>query len=83
VSAITGISVRLGRNAQLGGKTINPKTDAIIFDGVIFGARYAKCRRFCPWAIYPYWREVRLERAETNVSDGAPAATQIPPSVPT
>ena len=25
-------------------------------------ARYAKCRRFCPRGIYPYWREIWLER---------------------
>ena len=25
-------------------------------------SRYAICRRFCPRAIYPYWREIWLER---------------------
>jgi hypothetical protein len=25
-------------------------------------ARYSVCRRFCPRAIYPYWREIWLER---------------------
>lgn len=44
------------------GKMIHLKTDAIILKGVACEARYAFCRRFCPRAIYPYWREIWLER---------------------
>jgi hypothetical protein len=44
------------------GKMIRFKTDAIILKGVACEARYAFCRRFCPRAIYPYWREIWLER---------------------
>jgi hypothetical protein len=44
-------------------KMIRLKTDAIILKDVVCEARYAICRRFCPRAIYPYWREIWLERA--------------------
>jgi hypothetical protein len=44
------------------GKMIRFKTDAIILKNVFCEARYAIHRRFCPRAIYPYWREIWLER---------------------
>ena len=44
------------------GKMIHFKTDAIVLKDVVCEARYAICRRFCPRAIYPYWREIWLER---------------------
>jgi hypothetical protein len=44
------------------GKMIRFKTDAIVLKDVVCEARYAICRRFCPRAIYPYWREIWLER---------------------
>lgn len=43
------------------GELVRLKNDAIILDGVVCEARYATCRRFCPRAIYPYWREISLE----------------------
>jgi hypothetical protein len=46
------------------GRLTKLKGDAIILDGVVCEARYAKCRRFCPRAIYPYWREIWLERVK-------------------
>ena len=48
---------------------IHLKRDAVILDGVVCGALYADRRLFCPRAIYPYWREIWLERAGS-----APAA---------
>jgi hypothetical protein len=48
------------------GKMLRIKTDAIILKDVACEARYAFCRRFCPRAIIPYWREIWLER----VSEG-------------
>jgi hypothetical protein len=45
------------------GKMVRFKTDAIVLKDVVCEARYAICRRFCPRAIYPYWREIWLERA--------------------
>jgi hypothetical protein len=44
------------------GKMIRFKTDAIVLKNVACEARYAICRRFCPRAIHPYWREIWLER---------------------
>lgn len=44
------------------GKMVRFKTDAIVLENVVCAARYAKCRRFCPRAIYPFWREIWLER---------------------
>ena len=43
--------------------TLRPfKNDAIILEGVTCQARYSHCRRFCPRSIFPYWREIWLER---------------------
>jgi hypothetical protein len=44
-------------------KMVHFKSDAIVLENVVCEARYAKCRRFCPRAIYPFWREIWLERA--------------------
>lgn len=43
-------------------KMIRFKTDAIILKDAVCEARFSVCRRFCPRAIYPYWREIWLER---------------------
>lgn len=52
------------------GKMVRFKTDAIVLENVVCRARYAKCRRFCPRALYPFWREVWLERVPTSQADG-------------
>jgi hypothetical protein len=44
------------------GKMIRFKTDALILDGVVCQARYAKCRKLCPRGYYLYWREIWLDR---------------------
>lgn len=41
------------------------KTPAIILEGVICQSRYAGKRVLCPRAIYPWWREIWLERVES------------------
>jgi hypothetical protein len=48
------------------GKMLRFNTDAIILKDVVCEARYALCRRFCPRAIYPYWREIWLERVSES-----------------
>ncbi|MGB7767968.1 MAG: hypothetical protein WBN22_03840 [Verrucomicrobiia bacterium] len=53
------------------GKMTRMKNEAIILEGVFCQSRYSNCRMFCPRAIYPYWREIWLERISTS-----PAATQ-------
>jgi len=41
------------------GEMIDINSDCIILEGVVCAADY---HRFCPRAIYPYWREVWLEK---------------------
>jgi hypothetical protein len=49
------INERTGRMHHL-------SNDCIMLEDVYCRACYAKHRRFCPRGIYPYWREVWLER---------------------
>ena len=44
------------------GKIITTKNVAIILEDVWCQARYSDCRLFCPRSIYPWWREIWLER---------------------
>jgi hypothetical protein len=44
------------------GRMLNLKNDCIILDAVVCQGFHSKCRRFCPRSIYPYWREIWLER---------------------
>ncbi len=50
------------------GKMLEMKTPCIILDDVVCQARYSNCRLFCPRSIYPYWREIWLERVGPNPS---------------
>ena len=54
------------------GKMQHLKSEPIILDGVICQSKYSEHRYFCPRAIYPYWREVWLERTP-------PDSPQTPP----
>jgi len=44
------------------GKIQELKTPAVILETVICQARYSECRLFCPRSLYPFWREIWLER---------------------
>ncbi len=55
------------------GKMLEMKTPCIILDSVVCQARYSPCRMLCPKSMYPYWREIWLERVGINGSV-APAA---------
>jgi hypothetical protein len=46
------------------------KSPCIILDGVVCQSRYSECRLFCPRSIYPYWREIWLERVPGGKSQG-------------
>jgi len=46
------------------GRMQEMKTPAVILDSVFCQGRYSECRLFCPRAIFPFWREVWLERVE-------------------
>jgi hypothetical protein len=51
------------------GKMQTMKNPCVILDTVVCQARYSGCRLFCPRSLYPFWREIWLERVAT-----APAA---------
>ncbi len=53
------------------GEFIEINSDCVILDGVVCAADY---HRFCTRAIYPYWREIWLERVEEPTGGGCPAA---------
>jgi hypothetical protein len=44
------------------------KTPSVILESVICESRYSECRLFCPRSIYPYWREIWLERVKPDAS---------------
>jgi hypothetical protein len=44
------------------GEMVNIKSDCIILENVVCAADY---HRFCTRAIYPYWREIWLEKVES------------------
>ena len=44
------------------GEVQEMRNPCIILDSVVCQARYSGCRMFCPRSIYPYWREIWLER---------------------
>jgi hypothetical protein len=45
------------------GKMIKMPNSCLILDGVTCSGRLSQYRMFCPRSIYPYWREIWLERA--------------------
>ena len=46
------------------GKMVEMKTACVVLDNVVCQAKYSSCRMFCPRAMYPYWREIWLERVD-------------------
>ena len=53
------------------GKMQEMKNPCIILDSVVCQARYSGCRMFCPRSIYPYWREIWLERVDSTTAGTA------------
>lgn len=63
------------------GKMQEMKTPCIILESVVCQARYSACRMMCPKEMYPYWREIWLERVsplETSQSDSSGAVQKSP-----
>lgn len=64
------------------GKMMHFGKESIILENVICQARHAESRYFCPRAVYPYWREIWLERASEAKSgttgDTAPKTGSSP-----
>lgn len=52
------------------GKMQDMKNPCIILDSVVCEGRYSDCRMFCPRAIFPYWREIWLERVAAASDPG-------------
>ena len=52
------------RSGKTQGKMQEFKNPCIILEAVVCQARYSECRLFCPRSIYPYWREIWLERVD-------------------
>ena len=48
------------------------KTPCIVLESVVCQSRYSECRMFCPRSIYSYWREIWLERVESEGSNPGP-----------
>jgi hypothetical protein len=63
------------------GKMVEMKNPCIVLDSVVCQARYSQCRMLCPKEMYPYWREIWLERVAANSSSasGADAASEMTP----
>jgi hypothetical protein len=68
------------------GEMIELKTDSLTLDGVVCSGERSPSRWFCPRAIYPYWREAWLERADDQTAPVTPqtaAATESTETVDT
>jgi hypothetical protein len=62
------------------GKMVEMKNPCIVLDSVVCQARYSPCRMLCPKEMYPYWREIWLERvAATGSGSGEDAAAEMTP----
>jgi hypothetical protein len=48
------------------GKMLNFKSGSVILEGAFCQSRYSQKRLFCPRAIYPFWREIWLERVDPS-----------------
>jgi len=48
---------------------VEMKNPCIILDSVVCQARYSQCRMLCPKSMYPYWREIWLERVEAKAGE--------------
>ena len=52
------------------GRMIKLPNSCVILDGAACGGKLSPNRMFCPRSIYPFWREVWLERVEQKTHDG-------------
>jgi hypothetical protein len=53
------------------GEMIDIKSDCVILEGVVCAADY---HRFCTRAIYPYWREIWLEKVDGSAHENGASA---------
>jgi hypothetical protein len=53
---------------EMTGRMETLRNPCIVLEGVVCQARYSECRLFCPRSIYPYWREIWLERVRPSAA---------------
>ena len=58
-------------------KMVEMKNPCIVLDTVVCQARYSPCRMLCPKSMYPYWREIWLERVVSD-NGGTPRVRMQP-----
>lgn len=63
------------------GKMMEMKTPCIVLDSVVCQARYSPYRLLCPKEMYPYWREIWLERVEAPKGAAMPVNQEIESAV--
>ena len=68
------------------GRMLRFSSDCIMLEGVVCGGCLSHDRLFCPRAIYPYWREIWLERVDAREDGeartgqaGDGVAAELPP----
>jgi hypothetical protein len=54
------------------GRLLRFTQGSVILDGVVCSGNLSTNRMFCPRAVYPYWREIWLQRADQPLPDGSP-----------
>jgi hypothetical protein len=59
------------------GKMQEMKTPCIILESVVCQARYSACRMMCPKEMYPYWREIWLERVSSHENSRADSSRAV------
>jgi len=50
------------------GKMIQMKTPCVVLDSVVCRARYSPCRLLCPKEMYSYWREIWLDKVNSDTT---------------
>lgn len=55
------------------GKMLEMKNPCVVLDTVVCQARYSSCRMLCPKSMFPYWREIWLERVAVTSGDSSDA----------
>ena len=48
------------------GRMLEMKTPCIVLDAVVCQARYSEYRKLCPRSLYPFWREIWLDRVTSS-----------------
>jgi hypothetical protein len=54
------------------------KSPCIVLDSVVCQARYSKCRMLCPKQMFPFWREIWLERVNPATTRPSAQASSEP-----